>query len=109
MLKNLTYRPNLYLGDSIDETKLDKIIHKLERRPLFSGLYLITLSGNPSDQLELFEAKQLRQTYYHKKTIDVIGLAGNKEESVNLVETIVQDCLAARGDCNLKEYLIWQH
>lgn len=103
---SLTYRPDLYLGDSINEDKLDKIIKKLERNPLFSGVFLITVSRNASDQLDIFDAKQLVQSYYKKNPPYVVGIAGSHDEAVELVERLVQECLKARGDCALKEYLL---
>ena len=103
---SLTYRPELYLGDSINENKLDKIIKKLEKKPLFSNVFLITVSRNASDQLEIFDARQLAQGYYKKHPPYVIGIAGSHEEAVALVERLVQECLKARGDCALKEYLL---
>lgn len=103
---SLTYRPDLYLGDSINENKLDKIIKKLEKNPVFSGVFLITVSRNASDQLDIFDARQLAQSYYKKNPPYVVGIAGSHDEAVELVERLVQECLRARGDCALKEYLL---
>lgn len=101
----LKYYPRLYLGDSIDADKLDKIKKKLENRPLFSGVFLVAVSRNPSDQLEIYGAKQLAQSYYRKNPPYVVGLAGDYEEAVSLVIRMTEECLASRGDCRLKEYL----
>ncbi len=101
----LKYHPNLYLGDSINVKKLDKIKKKLENKPLLSGVFLITLSRNPSDQLEIYNARQLAQSYYQKNPPYVIGLAGGHEEAVALVAKMTEECLKSRGDCCLKEYL----
>lgn len=106
MTISLTYHPGLYLGESIRKEKLDKIKKRLENKPLFSGVFLITLSRNASDQLEIYAAKQLAQSYYRKNPPYVIGLAGSYEEAVTMVEQLVQECLKARGDCALKEYLL---
>ena len=102
----LTYHPGIYLGDSIRGKKLDKLKKKLENKPLFSGLFLITLSRNASDQLEVYVAKQLAQSYYKKNPPYVIGISGTYEEALKIVEQIVRECLEARGDCALKEYLL---
>ncbi|MDE6926347.1 MAG: hypothetical protein K2P59_14000, partial [Acetatifactor sp.] len=88
------------------EKKLDKIKKKLEKRPLLSGVFLIAVSANPSDQLDIFESGQLVQSYYEKNPPYVIGIAGSRGEAVALVEQIVQECLRERGDCALKEYLL---
>ncbi len=102
----LTYHPRLYVGESIREKKLDKIKKKLESRPLLSGVFLITLSENQSDQLDIYEAKLLAQSYYKRNPPVVVGLAGNYDEAVSLVEQLVRECLEERGDCALKEYLL---
>ena len=102
----LTYHSGIYLGDSIRGKKLDKLKKKLENKPLFSGFFLITLSRNASDQLEIYAAKQLAQSYYRKNPPYVIGITGTYEEAVKIVEQIVRECLEARGDCALKEYLL---
>ena len=101
----LTYHPRLYLGKGIKRKKLDKLKRRLENKPLFSSVVLITLSRNPTDQLEIYEARQLQQSYYKKYPPFVIGIAANREEAVEMVEQLVQECLDERGDCALKEYL----
>lgn len=106
MAVKLTYHPNLYLGESINAQKLDKIKRKLEKKPLLSGVFVLALSKNPKDQLEFYAARELVQRYYEKNPPCVVGLAGSYEEAMGLVERLAQDCLRARGDCALKEYLI---
>lgn len=101
----LKYHPRLYLGDGVNVKKLDKIKKKLENKPFFSGIFLIALSRNSSDQLEIYDAKQLVQSYYKKNPPYVVGLAGDYEEAVALVVQMTEECLKSRGDCRLKEYL----
>ena len=106
MAKKVRYHSKLYLSEGITGKKLDKIKKQLEKKPLFSGVFLISVSANPSDQLEIFEARQLVQSYYEKNPPYVIGMAQSREEAFLLVEQIVQECLRKRGDCALKEYLL---
>ncbi len=108
MAAKLTYHPELYLGESIREEKLDKIKEKLECKPLLSGVFVIALSRNPSDQLEIYGARQLVQRYYAKHPPYVVGLAGNYDEAVEMVERLALECVEKRGDCVLKEYLLCQ-
>lgn len=105
MALGIAYHPRLYLGESMKGKKLDKIKRRLEKNPLFSGVFLVTVSRNASDQLELYSAKELVQSYYKNNPPYVVGIAGGREEAVALVEEIVKECLQARGDCALKEYL----
>ena len=104
----LKYHRRLYLGTGILESKLDKIKKTLEKHPLRSNVFLIVISRNASDQLEIFSAKQLVQNYYNKYPVYVIGIASDYEDAVEMIEKIVQECLKARGDCALKEYLLCQ-
>jgi len=105
MSRKIAYHRKLYISDGISQSKLDKIKKKLEKKPLFCSEYLVTFSSNPTEQLDIFSARQLAQSYYLKYPICIVGIAPDYEEAVGLVETIVQECLQARGDCSLREYL----
>ena len=105
MTIRISYRSDLYLGEDMKGKKLDKIKKILERKPLFSNVFLVSISRNFSDQLEIYDAKQLFWRYYHKNPPYVVGIACDKQEAVRLVEKMVMDCLGDRGDCKLKEYL----
>lgn len=102
----LKYHPGLYLGEGIDRAKLDKIKKRLEKKPLFAGVYVITLSRNAFDQLEIYDAAQLAQRYYRTNPPYIVGIAKDYETSLRLLLQLVEECLQARGDCALKEYLL---
>ena len=104
MTKRFIYHPGLYLGEGIEERKLDKIKKRLEKKPLFANVYLIVPARNPVDQLEYFDARQLIQPYYQDASFLVLGIAASQGEANELVERMVQDCLKERGDCKLREY-----
>ena len=106
MASKLDYHHKLYIGESISPKEADKLKKKLLKNPLFCDVYLITICRNPHDQLEIFAARELVQKYYLTHPVYVVGIAGNHGEAVELVEQIVQECLNARGDCALKEYLL---
>lgn len=106
MAKKFTFHDRLYLGESIMEKKLDKLKKRLEKNPLLSNVYLIVPAGNPEDQLDIFDAKQLVQPFYRDKSFLVLGIAGDYREALLVVERIVQDCLKERGDCKLREYFL---
>ena len=68
--------------------------------------YLITPAKNPADQLDIFDARQLIQPHYKKEEFLILGIAAGYEEALQLIEQITGECLDARGDCNLREYLL---
>lgn len=105
MAKKFTFRDSLYLGESISEKKLDKIKKRLERKPLLANVYLIVPASNPEEQLEILDARQLAQPIFRDYVFTVIGIAGDYNEALSLIENIVRECLDARGDCKLREYL----
>lgn len=105
MDEKIRYCKKLYLGESIDEKKLDKLKKRMKDKPLLCGSYLIAISENPNNQLDIMQARQLVQTYYSSYPIRVVGVAADYDEALVLVEQIVQECLQVRGDCALKEYL----
>lgn len=104
----LDFSPDLYLGESIKEKKLDTIKKKLLTKPLLANVTLLVLSENSSDQVEILGCAQLAQKIYGEYPLCVIGLAGNRDEAVDLIVRITQDCLSERGDCSLKEFLTWR-
>ena len=105
MKKRLLYHEKLYLDESITEKKLDKIKKRLEKKPLLAEVYLIVPASNPKEQLDIFDARQLIQPHYANRSFYVVGMASGYKEALTLIERMVQDCLAQRGDCNLREYL----
>ena len=105
MSEKVIFREKLYLGESMNQTKLDKLKNIINEMPLFCSEYFLVLPANPNSQLEIFPARQLIQDYYSRNPIEVVGVAASYGEAVSLVEQIVTECLQERGDCALKEYL----
>lgn len=102
----LTFSEKMYIGDGIKEKKLDKIKKRLIDKPLLANVYILTFAGNPEDQLEFFDARQMVQRYYQEHVTEVIGIAKDYDDALLLIERITRECMRDRGDCKLKEYLI---
>lgn len=95
--------PHLYIGDSVKNP--DKLIHKLKKHAKHLDAYVLTLSKNEHDQLEIYEAKRLLVKYYRENPPYIIGIAADYREAVSLVEKIAKEAYAAQGNLCLKEYL----
>jgi len=106
MAGKLKFAQNLYLGEGIAPEKLDKLKKRLNKKPLLANVYLITLARNPADQLDIFDARQLVQPHYKDEEFLVLGMASGYEDALQLIERVTGECLKARGDCNLREYLL---
>lgn len=72
---------------------------------MLSDTYIIALSEG-TDQLEIYAARYLAQSYYKKNPPFVVGISKGHEEAVSLVTKIVQESINTRGDCDLKTYLL---
>ena len=97
----LKFHYKLYMGRSMKWEKQDILKKKLRHDPASCGLFLITVSRNPSDQLEIIQTRQLAQRYYKKFPPYVAGIAAGYDEALEVVEELVKECLKARGDCAL--------
>lgn len=106
MVREFVFHEKLYLSESIEEKKLDKLKRKLRSKPFLADVYLIVPAANSVDLLDIFDARQLVQPYYAGKTFHVLGIAGGYNEALALIEKMVQDCMRERGDCKLREYLV---
>ena len=106
MSKALTFSNHLYLGEGIKIEKLDKLKNDLINTPIFTKVFLITISANPSDQLDILESKYLTYPYYNTHELHVVGLAGSNKSAIDLIQTIVQDCLDEQGNVDLKSFLL---
>jgi len=98
------YHPKLYLSNSISRKKLGKIKHNLSKHPLRAGVYLVTVAKG-GNLFEIYCSGLLSQRYYRSNPPYIVGISENYEEAVCLVEQIVDECLKARGDCSVREFL----
>lgn len=105
-MPQLEYYPRLYLSEGINREKLEKLKNVLATKPKKTGVYLLALPHNASDQLDIYEAKYLERKYYDKNPLYIIGIAADYNEAVGIVEQIAGEAWAARGDAQLRKYLM---
>ena len=105
-MPQLEYYPKLYLSEGINREKLEKLKKVLAVKPKEANVYLLALPHNVSDQLDIYESKYLQWKYYNKNPLYIIGIAADYEEAVGIVEQIAGEAWAARGDAELRKYLM---
>ncbi|MCR5430867.1 MAG: hypothetical protein K6E58_06530 [Eubacterium sp.] len=98
---------DLYLGEKIAKKK-NKIIYKIKDRKFLPNTYVIILPRNDRNTLETIPAEILKQKYYRKVEIVIVGLAKGKEEAYKVMQEIIDDCYEQTGDVNVKEFIINQ-
>lgn len=103
----MKFYKNLYVSDSLKKRQ-DKIVEKLNEGKGSLGCYVISLTENPSNQLEFYDSMFLFQKSYAKESLFVVGLAGCYEEALEIVKNIAEDTYEERQDANLREYILKQ-
>ena len=92
----LKWHKNYYRGASIKN--ISKIRLKLIQGKPVPGIYLITLSENPHNQLEILQETAARICP------EIVGIAKGKEEALELITDMVQTIYEETGELNIKEY-----
>jgi len=105
-MENIGFLENIYIAQGMEKVDLEKLKKELDEKPLFANVFVITISSNEQEQLDIYHSKYLMQRYYKKNPPFVVGIAKNKGDAYTLVEKIVQECMTLRGDVNLKAFLI---
>lgn len=100
----ITYSNKLYTSDSIK--KIDSIKRKIKYGHGQARLYLITLSNNGDNQLDIFHNAMLKQRLYRKFDLKVVGLSNSYDEALLIVEGILNDSLKETGSADMKSYLL---
>lgn len=93
----------LYLGDSAKKKK-DSLIQKIEEGKTLFNVYLITLSGNEQNQLEIIPSWNLKFWYTRENYPCIVGLACGEAEAEELVCSIVSEVYEKTGKADLRAY-----
>lgn len=102
----INYYENIYLSEDIAADDLVKLKQELMEQPWKANVFLITISTNEYDQLDIYHSKYLMQRFYREHPPYVVGIARKQPDAVALVEKMMQECVTAKGNANLKAYFI---
>ncbi len=100
----MTFYSGLYCDENIQKKK-KKIIRKIRRNAGQLGVYVIALSES-SDLFDIFHVGMLKQAYFPKEDLHILGLASSYEMAVNLAVQMVTDFFAIYGTWQFKEKLL---
>ena len=102
----VTYSDKLYLSESINEKKLNKIKRNISQGRGRFDLYILSLSNNEHNQLDIFHNAMFKQKLYRMFDIRIVGLASSYEESLIVMQKILEDSLSETGKADMKSYLL---
>lgn len=99
----MLFHNKLYVDDEISKQK-KKIMRKLQHNKETFGVYVITLSMNPEDELDIYPSYVLRQKEYINKDINVVGIAGDRERAMELLVKMTDDCFNEMGTISFRRF-----
>ena len=99
---------DFYAGESIARKK-EKVKWKIIHRAGQVDVYVITLSSNPENLMDIIPSWQLMQKYYRSQDMLVIGVDRGYENAMELAGRIVSDVFQKTGNLNIREYFLKQH
>ena len=103
----MKYYYNLYVNDSIRENKF-RILNRINRGEFVINKYLIVLTKNENNHLEIFDSAFVSQKVVEKEELFIIGLADGYSGALKIVEMIVHEVLQMTGGTNIRKYLLEQ-
>lgn len=95
----------LYADDSIIHKK-EKIKWKILHNAGQINMYVITLSQNDANLLEIISTIELMQKAYPKKEMFVVGIARGYDNASELACRIVMEVYEKTGGFRVKDYLL---
>ena len=103
----MNWYKGMYLSGSV-ERDAARLMREMENGRFPDRVWVISIPVSSGDQLDIRKASSLA---YHGLWEDIpmiAGLAGSKDEAVELVQRMVGDCLAKRGDALVRQFLTEQ-
>lgn len=98
----LKWREDYYVGEGIKDAEKTK--KRIDAGKVALGVYLVTLSENPGNLLEIIPSYMLIQKSYYAKCPEIIGMAKGKGEATDLAVDIVKNIYGETGAFQVKEY-----
>ena len=101
----LKWSEKLYMDDSVRPRQED-IRKKLDQGQCVPGIYLITLSANPSDLMDLVPELMLQQDRIRSSLPTIIGLAMGKPNAIRLACDIIQEGCLTSQNTSIRSWLL---
>ncbi len=96
---------DLYVGYNVLENR-NKVIRKIKNGKLQPGKYVLALPENDYDVLDIYPAYVLTQKWYRKSDMVIVGITDGWEETLDMMQLVIMDCLNDTGNVNVKKYIL---
>ncbi len=99
----LKWYEHYYIGEGVRDA--EKIRKKIDQGELVPGIYLLTLSENPNNVMEILPAVSLKQETVRRLCPEIIGMAMGKEEAMVMVSELLPKIYEETGTFHVQEYM----
>lgn len=99
----LKWWEHCYIGEGVKGSA--SLIGKINGGKAAPGIYLVTLSHNPHNIMEIIPAVVLVQRAAYDFCPMIIAMAKGKDEAIDLAGKIAEVCYRETGSFQIKEYI----
>lgn len=85
----LKWQKNFLTGETVK--KPEKIKKKLDAGKFVYDIYLLTLSDNPDNLMDIIPAAMLLQKSFYGICPKIIGMANGKDEALEMVRSLIEE------------------
>lgn len=101
----MTISDKLYIGPSLKRRE-QRVLKKIAQGKPALCLYVITNAWNSKDLFDVYYYNELFQRFYQVyRDLTIYGVAKTKWEAYELIERMVNDCVAKQNDLDLRRFL----
>lgn len=99
---------NLYVGEKAEKHK-EKIKRKISRRIGTIRVYLLMLSSNERNSLDIINAAVLKQPFYKGQDIRIVGIAMSYDEALEILQQIAKEVYENTNGMDIRQYICSKH
>lgn len=103
----MTWYKEFYAGESIEHKK-EKVKWKILHNAGQLDIYVIALSSNRANLLDIISATELMQKAYPKQDMLVVGVDKGYDNALELAAKIIMDVYQKTGNLNVRNYFLQQ-
>ena len=94
----------LYVGKTAENTK-QEIVRSIRHGRYTRDIYVLALPSNPANQLDIYDAAELRKDFYKEHEPTIIGIANGRGEAYDMVTDLLQRAMKETGRPDIRAYL----
>ena len=102
----MKWADNLYVSEKASKRR-EKIIRRASKNAGLLNVYFITLATNGKDLFDIFDASYLKLLSFRKQDLDVVGIAVNKADALELTIRILTDVYQQTGDVRIRDFFVF--